>query len=283
MLFFNDKYEITVKETVGYGINSTDNKYYDLCIKVIDADMFGHYSSYEIEVMPFENQEIFSIIVIAPYCSKVFENSAILTDDIFYIILDNKIIKMDLNNFTYINYLISNPFGTYYEVYNCERGFLVYGELELVLLNKQFEEQWRYCTQDILFGENSLQLNEEYISFIDFEGNSHEVDWYGKQHKYEKFIPKVVTINMESIKTPMQFQSIIKQMLCMPAFYGMNWDAFWDSITGLIAMPDELVLNGWHIYKSIQQEDAELFEEIMKDYNELTDCKHCECIYNRYI
>lgn len=65
MLFFNDKYEITVKETVGYGINSTDNKYYDLCIKVIDADMFGHYSSYEIEVMPFENQEIFLIIVIA--------------------------------------------------------------------------------------------------------------------------------------------------------------------------------------------------------------------------
>ena len=73
--------------------------------------------------------------------------------------------------------MISNPFGTYYEIYNCESGFLIYGELELILLDKQFNEQWRYCTQDILFGENCLQMNEKYISFIDFEGNSHEVDW----------------------------------------------------------------------------------------------------------
>lgn len=46
MVFLNEKYEITVKETVGYSINSTDNKYYDQCIKIIDADMFGHYSSF---------------------------------------------------------------------------------------------------------------------------------------------------------------------------------------------------------------------------------------------
>ncbi len=283
MVFFNEKYEITVKETVSYSINSTDNKYYDQCIKAIDADRFGHYSSYEMEVMSFENGENFSVIVIASYCSKVFENSGILADDIFYIILDNQIIKMNLQDFTYINYLIPNPFGTYYEIYNCESGFLVYGELELVLLDKQFEEQWRYCTQDILFGENCLQLNEEYISFKDFEGNSHEVDWSGKQRKYEKFVPRVVTINMKSVKIPMQFQLIIKQMLCMPDFYGMNWDAYWDAITGLISLPDEIILNGWHIYKSIQKDDAEIFEKIMKEYNELRDYKHCECIYNRYI
>lgn len=283
MVFFNEKYEITFKENVGYSIDSTDNKYYDQCIKVIEADKFGHYSSYEMEVMSFENGEKFSIIVIASYCSKVFENSGILADDIFYIILDNQIIKMNLQDFTYINYLIPNSFGTYYEIYNCERGFLVYGELELVLLDKQFEEQWRYCTQDILFGENCLQINEEYISFKDFEGNSHEVDWSGKQRKYKKFVPRVVTINMKNVKTPMQFQLIIKQMLCMPDFYGMNWDAYWDAITGLIMLPDELILNGWHIYKCIQKDDAELFEKIMKEYNGLRDYKHCECIYNRYI
>lgn len=283
MVYFNEKYEITVKETVGYSINSTDNKYYDQCINVVDTDMFGHYSCYEIEVMSFESGENFSIIIIASYCSKVFENSGVLVDDIFYIILDNQIIKINLQDFTYINYLIPNSFGTYYEIYNCKSGFLVYGELELVLLDKQFEEQWRYCTQDILFEENCLQLNEEYVSFKDFEGNSHEVDWSGKQRKYEKFVPRVVTVDLKGVKTPMQFQLVIKQMLCMPDFYGMNWEAYWDSVTGLITLPDELILNGWHIYKSIQKEDAELFEKIMKEYNELRDYKHCECIYNRYI
>ena len=78
-------------------------------------------------------------------------------------------------------------------------------------------------------------------------------------------------------------RSIIKQMLCMPDFYGMNWDAYWDAITGLIALPDELRINGWHIYKSIQKDDAELFEKIMKEYNGLKCYKHCECIYNKYI
>lgn len=283
MVFYNEKYEIAVKETVGYSTNSTDNKYYDQCIKVLDADMFGHYSSYEMEVTSYEKGEKFSIIVIASYCSKVFENSGILAADIFYIILHNQIIKMNLQDFTYINYMISNPFGTYYEIYNCESGFLIYGELELILLDKQFNEQWRYCTQDILFGENCLQMNEKYISFIDFEGNSHEVDWSGKQLKYQKAVPRVVTINMNSVKTPRQFQLIIKQMLCMPVFYGMNWDAYWDAITGLITLPDELIINGWHIYKSIQKDDAELFEKIMKEYNGLRDYKHCECIYNKYI
>lgn len=68
------------------------------------------------EVTSFENGENFSIIVIASYCSKVFENSGILADDIFYIILDNQIIKMNLQDYIYINYLIPNPFGTYYEI-----------------------------------------------------------------------------------------------------------------------------------------------------------------------
>lgn len=280
MIFINEKYEITLKQTVNYSVNSTDNKYYDKCINVCEAD---DYASYEMGILSFESGEFFSVIFIGSYSSKVFEKSGILADDIFYLILDNQIIKMNLIDFSYINYSIPNPFGTYYEIYNCERGFLVYGELELVLFDKQFNEQWSYCTQDILFGENLLQLNEECISFTDFEGNYHEVDWLGKQRKYEKHIPRIVTINMKNVKNPIEFQSRIKQMLYMPDFYGMNWDAYWDAITGLITLPDELILDGWHIYKSKQRDDAETFERIMKDYNALEDCKYCECIYKRYI
>ncbi len=283
MYFINEKYEITIRESVGYSANSTDNKYYDKCIDVIGGSAAGHYSSYEMEVVSLENGENYSVIFLGAYCSKVFEHSGILEDDVFYLILDNQIVKMDMRDFIYTNYSIPHPFGTYYEIYKCERGFLIYGELELVLLDQQFKEQWRYCTQDILFGENQLQLNEESISFTDFEGNYHEVDWLGGQRKYKKCEPKVVTINMKGIKTPKEFQSAIKQMLGMPDFYGRNWDAYWDAITGLITLPDELILDGWHIYKGIQKEDAEKFERIMKDYNSLKEWKHCECIYKYYI
>lgn len=68
----------------------------------------------------------------------------------------------------------------------------------------------------------------------------------------------------------------------MPEFYGMNWDAFWDVITGMVALPDYLILNGWHIYKKLQKSDAETFEKIMRDYNMLEGHQHCECIYKKY-
>lgn len=114
---------------------------------------------------------------------------------------------------------------------------MVYGELELVLLDREFNELWRYCTQDILFGADCLHINEELINFTDFEGNHHEVDWSG------------------------------------------NWDA----ITGLITLPDELILEGWHEYKSRQKEDAVKFEQIMNKYNALKGYKQCECVYKYYV
>ncbi len=283
MVFVNDKYEITVGRADSYSINSVDNKHYDECIEVIDADVHGHDTCYEMEVFSLEKGESFSIILLASYCSKVFENSGILEDDVFCLILGNRIIKMDLMEFSYVMYSIPEPVGTYYEIYACDRGFLVYGEIELVLLDKEFSEHWRYCTQDILYGADVLHLNEEFISFTDFDGNYHEVDWSGNQRKYEKYVPRIVSINMKSVKTPVEFQSTIKQALGMPDFYGRNWDAYWDAITGLITLPDELILDGWHEYKSIQKEDAEMFEQIMKKYNALNEYKHCECVYWNYV
>lgn len=279
MFFVNDRYEITVGKAYDYNTNSADNKHYDKCIEADEkCDTY-----YEVEVLSFEKGEVFSIVLAASYCTKISEHSGILKDDVFYLILDHRIVKLDLEEFSCDVFCISKPLGTYYEIYDWHTGFLVYGDLELVWLDRAFHEQWRYCTQDILYGVESLQLSEETICFTDFEGNYHEVDCSGKQCKYEKYTPKIVTIHMENVKTPLELQHKLKQILGMPDFYGENWDAYWDAITGLISLPDELILDGWHKYKSIQREDAEKFERIMKEYNALEDYKHCECIYMKYI
>lgn len=283
MVFVNDIYEIRVERVCNYSANSTDNKHYDKCVEVGNADVYGHYTSYEMEVLSFENGKNFTVILLASYCSKVFENSGILEEDVFYLILDNQIIKMDLKDLSYAMYSIPAPFGTYYEMYDCSRGFLVYGEIELVLLDREFNEQWRYCTQDILFGADCLHINEEFISFTDYEGNYHEMDWNGKQLKYEKYVPKIVTLYLKNVKTPVEFQNVIKRALDMTDYYGRNWDAYWDAITGLITLPDELILEGWHEYKSRQKEDAVKFEQIMNKYNALKGYKHCECVYKYYV
>lgn len=67
----------------------------------------------------------------------------------------------------------------------------------------------------------------------------------------------------------------------MPDWYGMNWDAFWDGITGLIRLPDTLVFEGWHLYKARCPEDARVLERLMEAY-----CREagssCQVIYRYF-
>ncbi len=50
---------------------------------------------------------------------------------------------------------------------------------------------------------------------------------------------------------------VIKQSLRLPAFYGRNLDALWDSLTGIIALPAHITIRG--------------FNKLPKDLKYLTD------------
>ena len=58
----------------------------------------------------------------------------------------------------------------------------------------------------------------------------------------------LVIIDVTNVNTSNELQSIIKNKLDFPEFYGMNWDAFWDAITGLVELPKRLVIKGWQKY-----------------------------------
>lgn len=52
-------------------------------------------------------------------------------------------------------------------------------------------------------------------------------------------------IDVTEIKTAKELQEKLKKELDFPEFYGMNWDAFWDTITGLVELPERLMIKGW--------------------------------------
>lgn len=45
----------------------------------------------------------------------------------------------------------------------------------------------------------------------------------------------------------------------------MNWDAFWDAITGLVEMPNKLVLFGWANIEEQIPSDAKVTTELLQD------------------
>lgn len=72
-----------------------------------------------------------------------------------------------------------------------------------------------------------------------------------------------------------EIHQIIQQQLELPAWYGQNLDALWDSITGMMYVPADVTI----IYKPETQKSKELalevnkiidvFKEAVKQFNQI--------------
>lgn len=58
----------------------------------------------------------------------------------------------------------------------------------------------------------------------------------------------LVTVDVSKIANIDHLHEVLYEALEYPGWYGRNWDAFWDSITGLVAMPLHLHLIGWRLF-----------------------------------
>jgi len=84
---------------------------------------------------------------------------------------------------------------------------------------------------------------------------------------------KTVFLDFSNIQSVQDLHLYLKAKLDFPEFYGMNWDAFWDSITGLVEMPDKIEITGFEDLKKWMPVDIEKFSECLSDYNNTPDLK----------
>lgn len=50
---------------------------------------------------------------------------------------------------------------------------------------------------------------------------------------------QLVEIDLRAITSAEELHSLLMESLNFPGWYGANWDAFWDAITGLVEMQGE--------------------------------------------
>ena len=55
----------------------------------------------------------------------------------------------------------------------------------------------------------------------------------------------LVEIDLTSVATAKELHVELARALGFPRWYGRNWDAFWDAITGLVEMPRTLRFRAW--------------------------------------
>jgi len=59
----------------------------------------------------------------------------------------------------------------------------------------------------------------------------------------------LVVIDLAGVADARHVHRLLSEALAFPAWYGCNWDAFWDAITGLVDMPERLRFVGWHAFE----------------------------------
>ncbi len=72
-------------------------------------------------------------------------------------------------------------------------------------------------------------------------------------------------IDLSSIKTEKELHKLLAKELVFPEFYGKNWDAFWDSITGLVELPETIEFINSQSFKIKLPCSHEQLEKCFKD------------------
>lgn len=88
-----------------------------------------------------------------------------------------------------------------------------------------------------------------------------------------------LTLDVSAIQDSTELQFFLKKNLELPDYYGMNWDAFWDAITGQIELPETLIFEGWNNLEDKLPKDSQILIKLLNDFNEQYPFWKCDVVY----
>jgi RNAse (barnase) inhibitor barstar len=72
----------------------------------------------------------------------------------------------------------------------------------------------------------------------------------------------LVVVDLQEVHTELQMHEALATALDFPGWYGNNWNALWDAITGLVDMPVRLRLRGWNSFERRLPEEARCLRDL---------------------
>ena len=180
MILHNDICSINISIDTTYTVESTDNKPYDLVINPRHLKHSDMYKAFSIQIDLFS--KTISIALIGDFYSYD-KDCAVLEDKILTILQNDAIVQLNINDGTMIKFKEFDCFGCNYGIYRVQNGYIVYGEIEIIMLDFNFNKKWSFSGKDIFVSmsdKKAFELCENSIKLHDFEGNFYEIDFSGK-------------------------------------------------------------------------------------------------------
>lgn len=175
----NEKCCIEIKEDKTYIINSSYNLNYDLILNPENYCGDDYYKVLSIKIDLFSKK--LYIALIGSYFSSDFDDCAILDNDILTVLQGNTITQIKITDGSMVRHIKFDD-ELYFEIHKIKEGYIIYGELEIIMLDFDFIKKWSFAGEDIFIsisGKIPFKLKEDRICLYDFLDNYYEIDFNG--------------------------------------------------------------------------------------------------------
>lgn len=171
--------EINIDET--YTVGSADNRHYDITLNP------GHYRQSDFPKTLSIHIDLYAkeyrIALIGPFHSYD-SDCAVLEGEILTILQDDMITQIKVTNASVIRNVMIDCDGCNFAIYKVNKGYIIYGEIEITMLDFDLQKQWSFSGRDIFVSisdRKPFTIHENSICLYDFEDNYYEIDFDGKQ------------------------------------------------------------------------------------------------------
>lgn len=176
--------KIFVDET--YTIDSADNKTYDLVINPRHLKHSDAYRAFSIEIDLF--YKTLRIALIGDFYSYADDslgydaNCAILEEEVLTVLQNHTVVQIDVNNGAVLLFKEFDCFGCNYGIYKVKNGYVIYGEIQITMLDFDFNKKWSFMGKNVFksrTGKKPFELCGNFIRLYDFDDNFYEIDFMG--------------------------------------------------------------------------------------------------------
>lgn len=179
MILENKKCHIKIETDKTYTVDSADNRCYDVTLNPEHYRHSDMYKALSISVDLFTSE--LRIALIGSFYTYD-SDCAVLDGEVLTVLQDNTITQINVNDGSIIRHIKLDCFGCNFAIYKVKKGYIIYGEIEITMLDFDFIKKWSFSGKDIFASvsdKNPFELRENSIHLYDFEDNEYEIDFEG--------------------------------------------------------------------------------------------------------
>lgn len=179
MIVENEICRVEIKTDETYTVDSADNRHYDV---ILNPDHYKHNDvckTLSICVDLFYSK--FCLALIGPFYTYD-SDCAVLDGDVLTVLQDNRITEINVTDGSILRHIKFDCFGCNFAIYKVPKGYLIYGEIEILMLDFDFNKSWSFSGKDIfvsISGKEPFKLLDTSICLYDFEDNYYKLDLDG--------------------------------------------------------------------------------------------------------